>query len=179
LASSLSPAEIDALIADLADDAEVWATLGMDMPVMPPPAPEFGNPNDQEIQPEVAPVPEDTVSGPLFVPRDEDLTVIRTADKETKKGVIFDLLDESGTVDAFLNGLGNSLQSEEIDALVVEFADDSEIWETLGIPQPVLTPADNAIAGTSLAGGDAPLDTPLDGEQANLDLIGLGSEVGI
>ena len=124
-------------------------------------------------------VPDDTVSGPVFVPRDEDLIVIRTADKETKKSAIFDLLDESGTVDAFLNGLGSSLQPEEFDAFVVEFADDSEIWETLGIPQPVLTPADDAIAGTSIAGEDAPLDTPLDGEQANLDLIGLGSEVGI
>ena len=65
-----------------------------------------------------------------------------------------------------------------MNGLIVEFQDDPEFWSQLGIPQPEL-PAADPIAGTSPAGEDAPLDTPLDGEQTDLELIGLDSATGL
>jgi len=108
----------------------MWETPGIERPSLPEDAglTEMETPEDI---PEVA---------PMFAPREEDLSVIRTADKETKRGAIFQLLDESGSVDAFLNGLGSALAATEIDALAQEFAEDADIWEALGIPQPARAP---------------------------------------
>ena len=100
---------------------------------------------------------------PDFIPLDEDLSVIRTADKETKKDAIFDLLDESGTVDAFLSGLAGSLEPEEISSLAFEFADDADIWVALGIPQPQL-PLEEVVVETS-SEEDIPFDSSVDGAE--------------
>ena len=161
LAASLTPGEIDALIADLAAEEDLWATLGMDMPVMPVANVESPAGTESNI----------SMNIPDFIPRDEDLSVIRTADKETKKDAIFDLLDESGTVDAFLSGLAGSLEPEEISSLAFEFADDADIWDALGIPQPQL-PLEEVVVETS-SEEDIPFDSSVDGAEPGLGLIGL------
>lgn len=160
LAASLTAAEIDVLIADPAEE-DLWATLGMDMPVMPVANVESPAGTESNI----------SMNIPDFIPLDEDLSVIRTADKETKKDAIFDLLDESGTVDAFLSGLAGSLEPEEISSLAFEFADDADIWDALGIPQPQL-PLEEVVVETS-SEEDIPFDSSVDGAEPGLGLIGL------
>jgi len=169
LASTLSPIEIDALIADLADDAEVWEILGMEMPILAPPA--------ESLEPVLDQINNISVTMPDFIPRAEDLQIIRGDDKETKKVAIFDLLDESGSVDSFLSGLGGALEADEIDLLAREFADDIEIWEVLGIPQPIF---DDFEAITGLSDIDDSLTVPsLNEDQTPLDGIDTIEEVGV
>jgi hypothetical protein len=163
LAATLSADEINALIRELADDDAVWETLGIEKPVL--------SEESDRIAGDSVDVPVET--SPVFTPRDEDLNVLRTANKEAKKGAIFELLDESGSVDAFLGGLGSSLAPSEIESLAIEFAEDGDIWEALGIPQPEFDL--EVPAGSEGLNDELPLDAPLSAE--DLMLVGLGDPV--
>ncbi len=78
---------------------------------------------------------------------------------------------------AFIIGLGNALEPEEIETLENEFADNAEIWDALGISM-LEGPLDISLE-TALAVTDAALDIRLGGESASLDVVGRVSLAGL
>ena len=70
-----------------------------------------------------------------------------------------------------MSGLAGSLEPEEISSLAFEFADDADIWDALGIPQPQL-PLEQVDVETS-SEEDIPFDSSVDGAEPDLGLIGL------
>jgi U5 snRNP spliceosome subunit len=173
LVSILAEDELNGLILEFQDDPEFWSTLGIEPP---PPPPGFG---PGPIPPGGEFGPEGPFPPPVFVPPPEQLEFIRGGDKDTKKAVIFELAGQDGGVD----GLVSILAEDELNGLILEFQDDPEFWSTLGIepPPPPISglPELPEIGDTSLAGEDAPLDTPLDGQQVDIDLVGVRSDEDI
>ena len=154
------------MIFEFQDDLEFWDTLGIAPPPLPPGG-EFGPEGALPPGGEFAPLP------PVFVPPPEQLEFIRGDDKDSKKDAIFNLAGQDGG----LSGLVSTLAEDELNDLIFEFQDDLEFWDTLGIAPPALPPVESVAAGTSLAGEDAVIDTPLTDE--GVALVGVGSGDGI